>query len=97
MIVKLLTEHHLEFLSLKEDYRGYSESTLVKMSNCWKSHAVAQLCTFMENNVRVDKLSVSTYGNPRHKNDFLKKKLYAKILASFLSYKVKIYRFHRRL
>ena len=42
MIVKLLTEHHLEFLSLKGGCRGSSESTHVKMSNCWKSHAVAQ-------------------------------------------------------
>ena len=41
MIVKLLTEHHLEFLSLKGGCRGSSESTLVKMSNCWKSHAGA--------------------------------------------------------
>ena len=41
MIVKLLTEHHLEFLSLKGGCRGSSESTLVKMSNCWKSHAAA--------------------------------------------------------
>ena len=41
MIVKLLTEHHLEFLSLKGGCRGFSESTLVKMSNCWKSHAAA--------------------------------------------------------
>ena len=40
MIVKLLTEHHLEFLSLKGGYRDSSESTLVKMSNCWKSHAL---------------------------------------------------------
>ena len=39
MIVKLLTEHHMEFLSLKEGCTGSSESTLVKMSNCWKSHA----------------------------------------------------------
>ena len=29
MIVKLLTEHHLEFLILKGDCRGSSESTLV--------------------------------------------------------------------
>ena len=29
--VKLLTEHSLEFLSLKEGCRGSSESTLVKM------------------------------------------------------------------
>ena len=43
MIVKLLTEHHLEFLSLKGGCRGSSESTLVKMSNCWKSHAAPQL------------------------------------------------------
>ena len=43
MTVKLLTEHHLEFLSLKGGCRGSSESTLVKMSNCWKSHAAAQI------------------------------------------------------
>ena len=41
MIVKLLTEHHLEFLSLKGGCTGSSEATLVKMSNCWKSHAAA--------------------------------------------------------
>ena len=44
MIVKLLTEHHLEFLSLKGGCRGSSESTsLVKMSNFWKSHASAHI------------------------------------------------------
>ena len=37
MIVKLLTKHHLEFLSLKGGCRGSSESTLVKISNCWGS------------------------------------------------------------
>ena len=31
MIVKLLTEHHLELLSLKAGCRGSSESTYVKM------------------------------------------------------------------
>ena len=41
MIVKLLTEHHLEFLSLKGGCRGSSESTLVKISNRWKSHVTA--------------------------------------------------------
>ena len=47
MIVKLLTKHHLEFLSLKGGCRGSFESTLVKMSNYLKSHAVAQLvCVF---------------------------------------------------
>ena len=46
MIVKLLTEHHLEFLSLKGGCRGSSEYSLVKMSNCWKSHAAAQNLVF---------------------------------------------------
>ena len=35
--------HHLEFLSLKRGCTVSSESTLVKMSNCWKSHAAAQI------------------------------------------------------
>ena len=43
MIVKLLTEHHLEFLCLKGGCRGSSESTLVKISICWKSHAAAHV------------------------------------------------------
>ena len=38
MSVKLLTDHHLEFLSVKG---GSSESTHVKMPHCWKSHATA--------------------------------------------------------
>ena len=44
MIVKLLTEHHLEFLkflSLKGGCIGSSGSTLVKISHCWKSHVTA--------------------------------------------------------
>ena len=41
MIVKLRTDHHLEFLSLKGGCRGSTESTNVKMSNCWKCHAAA--------------------------------------------------------
>ena len=43
MVVKLLTVHHLKFLSLTGGYGGSSESTLVKMSNCWKSHVAAQM------------------------------------------------------
>ena len=43
MIVKLLTEHHLEFLRLIRGCTGSSEFKLVKMSNCWKSHAAAHL------------------------------------------------------
>ena len=41
MIVKLLTEHHLESLSLTGGCTGSFESTLDKMSNCWKSHDMA--------------------------------------------------------
>ena len=49
MIVKLLTEHHLRFLSQKEGCTGLSESTLVKMPNCWESHALAQIiCWFFK-------------------------------------------------
>ena len=42
MSVKLLTEHHLEFLSLKGCCTGLSESTFVKMPHCWKSHVAGQ-------------------------------------------------------
>ena len=41
MTVKLLTDHHLEFLSLKGGCADSSESTLVKMPHCWKSHVTA--------------------------------------------------------
>ena len=37
----LLTEYHLEFLSLTGGYTGSSESTFVKMPHCWKSHVAA--------------------------------------------------------
>ena len=46
MIVKLLTEHYLEGLSLKGGCRGSSESTHVKMPYCWKSHALALISIF---------------------------------------------------
>ena len=43
MTVKLLTEHHLEFLSLKGGHTGSSESTYVKIPHCWKSHVMTQI------------------------------------------------------
>ena len=43
MSVKLLTEHHLEFLSLKGCCTGWSESTLVKMPHYWKPHVTAHV------------------------------------------------------
>ena len=38
ILVKLLTEHHLEFLSLKGGCTGSSETT-----HCWKSHDTAHI------------------------------------------------------
>ena len=46
MSLKLLTEHHLEFLSFKEGCTGSSECTLVKISHCWKSHVAGHLVLF---------------------------------------------------
>ena len=41
MTVKLLTEHHLEFRTLKGGCIGLFESTLVKILHCWKSYVAA--------------------------------------------------------
>ena len=43
MSIKLLTEHHLEFLSINGGCIGSSESSFVKMPHCWKSHVAAQI------------------------------------------------------
>ena len=43
MSVKLLTEQHLEFLSLNGGYTGSSESTHVKMPHCWKSRVTTHM------------------------------------------------------
>ena len=43
MTVNQMTEHHLEFLSLKVGCTGLSESTLVKIPHSWKSHVVAHM------------------------------------------------------
>ena len=43
MTLRLLTEHHVEFLSLKGGSTGSSETTVVKMPHCWKSHVTAQM------------------------------------------------------
>ena len=56
MSVKLLTEHHLEFLSLKGGCTGSSESTMFKMPHCWKSHVTAQLI----NHVNHKKIKLSS-------------------------------------
>ena len=43
MSVKLLIQQHLEFLRLKRGCSGPSESTLVKLPHCLKSHVTAHL------------------------------------------------------
>ena len=43
MNIKLLTDHHLELLSLKIGCTGSSESTHVKVPHYWKSHVAAHI------------------------------------------------------
>ena len=38
-----MTKLHLEFLSLKGNCTGSSESIHVEMPHCWKSHAMAYI------------------------------------------------------
>ena len=52
MIVKLLTKHNLEILSLKGGCSGSSESTHFKMPHCWKSYALAQLIKLFGFNIQ---------------------------------------------
>ena len=63
MIVKLLTEHHLEFLSLKVGCIDSSESTLVKLPHCWKSHVAAHISFIYVHTLymRADKALVSLH------------------------------------
>ena len=68
MTVKLLTEHNLEFHSLKGGCTGSCESIHVKIPHCYKSHVAAQyfisfaeLCEF-----RNDLLDVQNIHRYRH-------------------------------
>ena len=53
MTVKLLTDN-LEFLSLKGGCTGSSESTLVKMPHCWKSHTTAHIYVYLVGAIILD-------------------------------------------
>ena len=64
MSVKLLTEHHLEFLSLKGGCTCSSESTLVRMPHCMKSHAVARMIS-----IAIIKDQISTHGTARKRQE----------------------------
>ena len=43
IILRLPTEHHMEFLSFYGGCTCSSEFTLVKMPHCWKSHVISQM------------------------------------------------------
>ena len=76
MTVRLLTEHNLEFLSLKGGSTGLSESILVKMPHCWKSLVVAKIRTvvaFQEEEIKED-TEVKTEEEPKPKPRRKKKK-----------------------
>ena len=76
MIVKLLTEHHSEFLSLKGGCRCSSESTPVKMPHCWKSHALAHLqIVWTRPDICFDKVDFATKKKMQKINKTLKKTL----------------------
>ena len=68
MTFKLLTEHHLEILSLKGSCRGSSESIHVKMPNCWKSHASAQMV--LEAVQQVQRYSVDLYNSNQRSGNY---------------------------
>ena len=51
MSVKLLTNHHSEFLSFKGGCTGSSEYTLVKIPHCWKSCVTAHKWALMRENL----------------------------------------------
>ena len=59
MTVKLLNEHHLEFLSLKGGCTGSSEPIHVKMPNCWKSHVAAHILYHAHGGQMTETLCVS--------------------------------------
>ena len=61
MSVKLLTEHHLEFLSLNGGSEGSSESTLVKMLHCWKSHVTAHMYMNFANSVHTGAVRIYAF------------------------------------
>ena len=53
MTVKILTEQHLEFLSLTGGCTGSSESIHVKIPHCLKSHVTAQIWSVEYELVRI--------------------------------------------
>ena len=57
--LKLLAEHHLEALSLKRGCKFSSESTVVKLPHCWKSHVTDHIIVTASEQIHL--YSVSSY------------------------------------
>ena len=92
MIVKLLNEHHLGFLSLKRGCRGSSESTLAKMPHCWKSHAMAHMISTktaltyaISSSISCASLSVVLFPNEYHCQENIKMLRHHDNLILFIS------------
>ena len=84
MTIKLLTEHHLECLSLKGDCTGSYESTHVTIPHFWKSRVMAHML-LEENNYQwmlfhdhvmmtIWRLCLAIYRNSQHLESCLKYK-----------------------
>ena len=64
MTVKLLTEHHLELLSLKRGFTGSYQSTLVKMRHYCKSDVVAHIAVVTFSLVKKEDIAVAEDTQP---------------------------------
>ena len=71
MIVKLLTEKHLEFLSIRGGCTGSSESACVKMPLCWKSHATAQMSSAVNLGLQIIHTNIKLYLTSRRCNTII--------------------------
>ena len=65
MIVKLLTVHHLEFLSLKRDCRGSSESTHVKNATLYALAPIKERQTALSLSLYISKVIAKLEREPR--------------------------------
>ena len=70
MTVKLLAEHHFEYLSLTGGCKGSSESNHVKIPHCWKPHVAAHMYIVAHNimiyNLKYAVFSLLSIGHRYH-------------------------------
>ena len=71
MNVKLLTEHHFEFLSLTGGCKGSPESTLVKIPHCWKSRVAADLLFVLKHAINLPAGSFGEQSSETRKRHFI--------------------------